>query len=252
MKTTVIREGSGRICAVAAVNELETGQLYDEFKDAEIAAYLRQKATGRMIIIRGIYCSSNADMRNLTQIIMTEVLSKAVENDITYAIYHPLDVKKNRDIIDVLLRQGFTEIEMGRGGQSIYEVNMKEPVAVIENMDTVLKDPFNKNPRILDILEQTHADMQRALTGLNPGNLVLSFNAGIMNQKIVDMVTRINGVPGHPLKDRRLGECMCVPFGKIMRGIAVPNTVTKTLHTEKMFHPTLNDFTIENILCIPP
>lgn len=245
VKTTVIREGSGRICAVAAVNELETGQLYDEFKDAEIAAYLRQKATGRMIIIRGIYCSSNADMRNLTQIIMTEVLSKAVENDITYAIYHPLDVKKNRDIIDVLLRQGFTEIEMGRGGQSIYEVNMKEPVAVIENMDTVLKDPFNKNPRILDILEQTHADMQRALTGLNPGNLVLSFNAGIMNQKIVDMVTRINGVPGHPLKDRRLGECMCVPFGKIMRGIAVPNTVTKTLHTEKMFHPTLNDFTIE-------
>lgn len=200
VKTTVIREGSGRICAVAAVNELETGQLYDEFKDAEIAAYLRQKATGRMIIIRGIYCSSNADMRNLTQIIMTEVLSKAVENDITYAIYHPLDVKKNRDIIDVLLRQGFTEIEMGRGGQSIYEVNMKEPVAVIENMDTVLKDPFNKNPRILDILEQTHADMQRALTGLNPGNLVLSFNAGIRNQKIVVMVTRINGRSGTPIE----------------------------------------------------
>lgn len=77
--------------------------------------------------------------------------------------------------------------------------------------------------------------MQRALTGLNPGNLVLSFNAGIMNQKIVDMVTRINGVPGHPLKDRRLGECMCVPFGKIMRGIAVPNTVTRRCIRRRCF-----------------
>ena len=86
-----MKDKNGRVQAVAAVNELETGQLYEEFRDAEIAAYLRRKATGRMIIIRGIYCAAKTDMRNLTQIIMTEVLSKAVENDITYAIYHPLE-----------------------------------------------------------------------------------------------------------------------------------------------------------------
>ena len=32
---------------------------------------------------------------------------------------------------------------------------------------------------------------------------------------------------------------------QILRGMVVPNTVTKTLHTEKMFTPTLDDFTIE-------
>lgn len=59
------------------------------------------------------------------------------------------------------------------------------------------------------------------------------------------MVTEANHVPNYPLKVRQLGECMCVPFGKILRGMAVPNTVTKTLHTEKMFSPALDSFTIE-------
>lgn len=245
IRSAVIRDGNRKICAIAAVNELETGQLYEEFKDAEIAAYLREKATGRMVVIRGLYCASTADMRNLLQIITTEVLAEAAAGDITYGIYHPLGEEVNGSIIEVLKRQGFTEIVLRGKSQHVYEVNMKEPIAVIENMDTVLKAPFNTNPRILNILERTHADMQRALTRLNPGNLVLSFNAGIMHQKIVDMVTKNNGVPNYPLPKRTLGECMCVPFGKILRGMVVPNTVTKTLHTEKMFSPTLKDFTIE-------
>lgn len=244
VKTAVIRDGGGSICAVAAVNSLETGQLYEEFQDADIASYLREKSTGRMVVIRGLYCRSNVDAGNLLQIIITEVLAEAVADDITYGIYHPLEENVKGSVIDVLKRQGFTKLTIG-GQKNIYEVSMKEPIAVIENMDTVLKAPFNTDPNVLKILEETHEDMQRALTRLNPGNLVLSFNAGVMNHKIVDMVTKINEVPNQPLPRRRLGRCMCVPFGKIMRSMAVPNTVTKTLHTEKMFSPTLDSFTIE-------
>lgn len=245
VEMAVIRDSSGKVAAFAGVNQLETGQLYEEFKDAEIASYLRTKATGKMIIVRALYCAVKADMRNLIQIIMTEVLAQAAQNDVTYAIFHPIDRKPNHRINEVLSRQGFTEIVIEGRPQGVYEVNMKEPIAMIENMDTVLKAPFNTNARILDILEETHADMQKALTQLNPGNLVLSFNAGIMHQKIVNMVTKNNNVPNYPLPVRTLGECMCVPFGKILRGMAVPNTVTKTLHTEKMFSPTLDSFTIE-------
>ena len=166
----------------------------------------------------------------------------------TYAIYHPLDGVTDEKILDVLSRQGFAEIVIDGAPQGVYEVNMKSPMAVIENMDTVLKEPFNTNPRILDILESTHMDMQRALTKLNPGSLVLSFNAGIMHQKIVDMVTKTNNVPNYPRAKRQLGECMC----KILRGMVVPNTVTKTLHTEKRFTPTLDSFSIEeSIRCTP-
>ena len=43
---------------------------------------------------------------------------------------------------------------------------------------------------------------------------------------------------------RVLGPKMCVPFGKILRGNVIPNTVTKTLHTDKVFAPDLRSFTI--------
>lgn len=245
VRISVIKDGAGRICALAAVNELETGNLYDAFRDIEIAAYLRHKATGRMLVVREIYCRDIPEVRNLVQVMMTEVLSEAAGGDITYAIYHPLDGRADNKVRDVLVRQGFTEIRLGNKPQGIYEVNMKEPIAVLKNMDTVLKAPLNRNPRILNVLEKTHGDMQLALTKLNPGSLVLSFNAGIMHQKIVKMVTKSNGVPNYPLENRVLGECMCVPFGKIMRGKAVPNTVTKSLHTEKVFTSRLDNFKIE-------
>ena len=40
-------------------------------------------------------------------------------------------------------------------------------------------------------------------------------------------------------------EYMCVPFGKILRGKVIPNTVTKTLHTDKVFDPELKEDAIE-------
>ena len=83
--------------------------------------------------------------------------------DITYGIYHPLEGKADADVLDVLERQGFTEISIKGKKQGVYEVNMKEPIVVIENMDTALKEPFNTNHRILDVLEETHADMQLSL-----------------------------------------------------------------------------------------
>lgn len=45
---------------------------------------------------------------------------------------------------------------------------------------------------------------------------------------------------------RVLGPKMCVPFGKILRGNAIPNTVTKTIHTDKVFARNLTSFDIEN------
>ena len=38
---------------------------------------------------------------------------------------------------------------------------------------------------------------------------------------------------------------MRVPFGKILRGKVVPNTVTKTLHTDKVYEPDLDSYSIE-------
>jgi len=39
---------------------------------------------------------------------------------------------------------------------------------------------------------------------------------------------------------------MCVPFGKILHKMVVPNTVTKSLHTDKIFTPDMQHFKIDS------
>ena len=52
-------------------------------------------------------------------------------------------------------------------------------------------------------------------------------------------------MPQEPTTPRKLGKYMCVPFGKLLRGKTVPNTVTKTIHTDRVYSPDLSESTIE-------
>ncbi len=82
------------------------------------------------------------------------------------------------------------------------------------------------------------------MTQLYPGNLVISFHSSVMHHRLVEMITKANGVPSEPLPVRKLGPAMCVPFGKILRGMVIPNTTTKVLHTEKTYESELKNFKI--------
>lgn len=248
VRATLIRDGEqdNRICGLAAMKEVNASGLYEEFRNAELAAYLRKKATGRIMVLGGIYYDNETEIRDIVQLILTETLSQALEEDFTYAVYHHQgEGSPDINVLKALEHQGFREIIIDEDPTGIYEVDMKSPVAVFQNMETVLKDPFDKSEKVLDAIRKSHAELQMALTRMYPGSLVLSFNSGVMHHKLINMITRDNGVPSEPTKVRSLGPYMCVPFGKILRGMAVPNTVTKTIHTEKRFEPDLKGFSVE-------
>lgn len=243
-QVTLLRDMQREMIGFIAYHELDVNNLFQEFGDIDIANYLRQKAPGRMLIIRALYIDDSVDLRGNVKILLTEVLSEACKNNLIYTIYHPIEDKASSVVNDVLTRQGFMRTCIEGRETRIYEVDMSNPIVVIENMDTVIKTPFNTSQKVLDVFEESHFDLQGALAKLNPGNLVLSFNSGIMNQKLIKMVTDANGVPSVPRKVRQLGPMMCVPFGNILSGNVVPNTVTKTLHTEKKFTKLLDSFEI--------
>ena len=121
---------------------------------------------------------------------------------------------------------------------------MRAPVVLLQNISTTLKEPFSTHPQVLSAIRKAHFRLQRAICGMYPGTLVLSINAELIYHRLVQKITELNGVPAEPLFPRKLGAKMCVPFGKILRGNAVPNTVTKTLHTDKVFAPDLRSYTI--------
>lgn len=254
VNAAVIRNGSdnGRVLGIALFHELDTANLYSEFNNAEIASYIREHSSGKIISLSTIIVSGSSIREELQQILLTEAIADCLHKGFTYAVYNPLHFEGNnknemadRQIEDVLQRQGFFKISENESASGIYFVDMKSPVILFENMEMRIKSPFNKNERVLRVLKQTHQRMQEALTEIYKGSLVLSFNSAIMHHKLVSMITEENGVPKEATAVRNLGPYMCVPFGKILDGKAVPNTVTKTLHTEKIFDPEIKSFKIK-------
>lgn len=235
---------ASKIVGVGGYQNKEKGDLFGEFKDLDTTAHLREKATGKIAVISCLYFLEQTEIRDLPQLLLTEVLAACLREDYGYAVYHrrqsgPL----NRKVLEVLLRQGFVKAP-AKEGMNIYMVDMKAPISLLQNIETTIKDPLNRNPRVLSVMDRAHKNLQRSLTFLYPGNLVISFNAGVLHHKLVKMITVENKVSSETSQDKILGPYMCVPFGKILRVMAVPNTVTKTLHTDKIFTPDIKGFRI--------
>ncbi|MGI6735787.1 MAG: hypothetical protein ACOX41_00520 [Anaerovoracaceae bacterium] len=236
---------NNRLIASSEVHQVDTAHLFDEFRDQELTGYIRDHALGKILVIREVHADEDACDDDPWQLILTETLAEALKEDFIYAVYHPQEPCENgRHFLRILELQGFREIELNGAPTGVYAVDMRNPVTIIQNMGTVLKNPFNKNEAVGEALTRAHHRLQESLTAMYPGSLVLSFNSVVMYHKLIRKITAANGVPAEPRKRRRLGPYMCVPFGKILNGMAVPNTVTKTLHMEKSFTPDLSSFRI--------
>ncbi|QAT42571.1 nicotinate-nicotinamide nucleotide adenylyltransferase [Aminipila luticellarii] len=246
----VIKNGSDydRVLGVVLFHELDTVNLYREFHQSEAASYIREHSSGKVAVLGALLVSADSKIDDLEQILLTEALADCLRTGFTYAVYNPIFSKSeaySQRVEAVMRRQGFFNISEDLNGSAIYFVDMQSPVILFENMEMRIKSPFDTNQRILQVLKQAHINMQNSLTQIYKGSLVLSFNSGIMHHRLVDMITAVNGVSREHTKIRRLGPYMCVPFGKILDGKAVPNTVTKTLHTEKIFDTQVRSFKIK-------
>ncbi len=242
---TLLRDESqnNKVIAFALSYTMETTDMYNIFQDADIVSWLRNRTFGKIAVLTGIYQLPDAPVKNAEQYLLTETLAHYLEQDYGYAIYLGKPAKETED---VLRRQGFLQAAMPIDPNVLYVVDMRSPLTLLKNIETTIKEPFNRSERLLAVVEQSHKRLQEVMTTLYPGNLVLSIDAGIMHHKMLQKITRANHVPNEPLPVRKLGKNMCVPFGKLLRGMVVPNTVTKTLHSEKVYDGDIKTFSIQN------
>ena len=159
------------------------------------------------------------------------------------ALYDPLPGAEHSYVLNLLRRQGFVPAPVP--GRPVLEVDMRCPIVLSHNVDTSIKAPLASMPRVTAAVAVAHRRLQEALTELQPGSLVLSLSAGIIYHRLLQRITARNGVPAEPVTPRRQGPDICVPYGKLLRGVAVPNTVTKTLRTDKVYEADLSDYAIE-------
>ena len=238
----VLRRGEAAL-GFASFRCLESRQLFSRLGNAQLSAFIRETG-GRVLVISGIYVPKGPAQLDLCQLLLTEVLTLALRQEYTFALYCPLEATVAY-VREILSLQGFVAAPLTDHGQEVLTVDMRRPIVLTRNIETTIKAPFNANLRVLAAAASAHRRLQKALTEMYPGCLVLSMSAGVVYQRLLRRIAACNGVSPQPTSPRMLGECICVPFGKILRGVAVPNTVTKTLHTDKVYEPDLSRYAVE-------
>ncbi|AOY76425.1 nicotinate-nicotinamide nucleotide adenylyltransferase [Clostridium formicaceticum] len=236
---------NGKILGYSLFHWVPSDLIYQEFKDSHISQCIRENYTGRIIRIDGIFVRQDSKQNNLYQIILSETMAYCLKNDYGYGIFaNKIETPTSPELLEVLKRSGFQELPFSQGSQPVLAVNMTNPCTLSFDIQTMIKEPFRSNENVKAIIASTRKRLQEALVNLYPGHLVLSLDRDLVEEALVKKICRENEVPPVPLYPRSLGPSMCVPFGNILNRAIVPNTVTKTLHTEKMFNPDMKKFTI--------
>lgn len=238
IKLLIIRDSKNfnKILGFSAFHKINSSDVYSEFHSEFIANTLREKTAGRIIVIDGVFISPGISYDSMEQILITETLAHCLRNEFTFVLYNNLMFERDSDsLVEILKLQGFTEIHDQALNKTIYAVDIKFPICLTLNLESFLKEPFNDNPKVHEAISFARKRLQKAMTDLYPGSLVLSVDNDMINQIMINKICSLNKVPNELQIPRVTGEHMVVPFGNILKGMIVPNTVTKSLHTEKVY-----------------
>ena len=233
------------ILGFASMHWIRSNILYKELNDDKLSKYVRENASGRIILIDLMYINNKEKNKILEQILITESLAYAISKDYEYAIFKPLLQELYApSLIELLYLQGFKKVETTDPDLTALVVDMNNPCVLNLDLENILKEPFRSNPRVKQVICNTRKNLQQALANLYPGELILSFDSDVLHQQMIKKVCKENNVPIKINHNKQNGDAMCVPYGDILDRYIVPNTVTKSLHTEKFFSPDIKKFNI--------
>ena len=235
---------SGDVLGAASYRCLDSQHLFARLNDPALSGIVRQNAGGRTLLLSGLFVPKGERQMDFGQLLLTEVLTTALSREYTYALYCPLEGAVSGYGRQLAQLQGFVPVQH-REDYDVLGVDMRRPIVLSRNVDTAIKAPLSTAPRVVAAVANAHRRLQAALTKLQPGSLVLSLSAGVIYHRLLQRITARNGVPAEPTVPRVLGPDICVPYGKLLRGVAVPNTVTKTLRTDKVYEADLSTYSIE-------
>jgi len=234
------------IIAFSIFHWLRSSSVYEEFEVENVAKYLIENSVGRLLVIDALEVNKAFNFSDPEQMILTETLAFCLAKDYSYSVISPFKGTSLSDRFQELVKlHGYTIINEDISGRKLYAVEMTSPCTLNLDARTLLKEPLRSNDNVIQAISDARKRLQQAIADLYPGELVLSFDRTMLYENLIKKITEKNGVPATPTHPRKLGDAMCVPFGAIFKRWILPNTVTKSLHTERFFSPDLTNYDIE-------
>lgn len=234
-----------KILAFSLFHWLRSANVYTEFEDESIAEYILKNSVGRILVMDAIVVNKSYNFSDPEQMILTETLAFCLSKDYSYSVINTIKgAKISSRFHELLDLHGFIKINETME-DTIYAVEMSSPCTLNLDARTVIKEPLRSNTNIHNAVKLARKRLQKGITKLYPGHLVLSFDRTMLYENLIKKIADDNGVPTVPTVPRSLGQAMCVPFGAIFKRWILPNTVTKSLHTERFFSPDVENYNIQ-------
>ena len=236
----------GSISCGAFYREVPLGKIYEEFRNEETVAKIRRLASGKLVVLYALFAKKNEKSEKNLELMLNELIASCLKEGFTHMVIHFGDRSKkmNAMVEEILFRHGFVKIQNQAEDLDVYFVDMSFPMVAVQDTESIIKDPFNTNKNVRQVLVKTQKQFLMALTRLYPGSLVISFDSEYMSYQMLEMVVSENNVSARKIDGETLGSKMCIPYGKLMRELIVPNTVTKAIYTERIFNADASEFGI--------
>jgi nicotinic acid mononucleotide adenylyltransferase len=236
-----LNEGS-RIVAFSLFHLVKSSSLYQEFKNDRVSEYIRENSMGRIIMLDGMFIDESRNDGTYNQILLTETLGICLKKDYSYAIYYnTFEEHSAMELHETLKLNGFQRVPYSIEDRYVFAVKMVSPSIITLDASKSIKEPYKSHPMVQKAIDDARKKLLHSLTKLYPGHLMLSFDRNMIYDKMIEMICKENKVPVDPAYPKQTGENMCVPFGNVLNGQIVPNTVTKSMHTERYFEPFMKN-----------
>ena len=232
--TAIYRDSAGDVQAKIVGRSVSVTDLYDVLGEMRSSAEIvRRLASGRILWIEET-SGAGEPLRAL----LCDLLARSLIREHTYALYR-CEGEDEREIASQL---GFLP---AAGQKSLLYADMRAPLVLLEDALQRIKEPFASDEAVRAAVESTRPALRKSICEMFPGTLLLCFDMEAINEGLIEKVRSLNGVSSVPPTEKTLGKAMCVPYGKILAETIVPNTVTKALHADKVFHANESGFDID-------
>lgn len=232
---TDAREG-GAICGIAAFRDVTLNDLYQECGDFDMVSEIAEQISGELLLLTGVYGNDTLS-DDFRKIVLQEMLAYCQTKPYSYMIQMRRDDRGDEKRLRAV---GFVPVE---GYPTVRILDMRHSVVLFMDTASVLREPYNKEPKVLEAIRRSQDRLQSAVNTLYPGMMILGFQTDILNHRLIQLIREDNGC-GNEKNDKEYGEKIYVPFGKILKGVRIPNTITKELNTEKIYAGDLSKFEI--------
>ena len=189
-------------------------------------------------MLDGLFIDETRNDGSYNQILLTETMGICLKKDYSYAIYYnTFEEHAAPELHETLRLNGFQKVPYNIDDRYVFVVKMVSPSIITLDASKSIKEPYKSHPIVQKAIKDARKKLLHSLTELYPGHLMLSFDRNMIYDKMIEMICRENEVPVEPTYPKQTGGNMCVPFGNVLNGQIVPNTVTKSMHTERYFEP---------------